>query len=256
MSLDSKLLKPNFFIVGAPRCGTTAMSSYLAEHPAVCFSDPKEPLYFCSDLPGLRYVENEKDYLEKCFDQSLAARSEAVGEGSVWYLYSSVAIPRIVEFQPDARFIVMLRNPLDMLSSLHQKLYFFLDENEVEFSKAWDLQWDRAEGVRVPDACREPKILQYAQIGRLGEQLNRLVKLVPASRIHIIFYEDFKADPGRVYRNALRFLSVSDDGRAEFPVVNENQRVRSRYFWEKATNPPGWMLVLARVFKSSLSLSL
>ncbi len=102
--------KPDFFIIGAPKCGTTALATYLAEHPNIQLSDPKEPHYFCKDLKaGGPPVASDKDYVRRFFPGLEESGASAAGEASVWYLYSDVAVRNILRFQPDAKFIVMLR---------------------------------------------------------------------------------------------------------------------------------------------------
>lgn len=247
--MSDSFVRPNFFIVGAPRSGTTAMSSYLAEHPDVLFSDPKEPLYFCSDLPGVRFVDNESDYLAKCFAHDETDVFKAIGEGSVWYLYSERAIPQILEFDPQAKFIFMIRNPLDMLLSLHQKLYLFLDEDEEDFSKAWQLQEQRSRGQKLAKTCREPKLLQYAEIGKLGAQLDRAFRIVPPAQRMTILFDDLQANTLSVYKSVLTFLELDYDGRLQFSIVNENQRVKSRMLLELAWNPPKWSVKFVNILK-------
>ena len=73
--------RPNFFIVGAPKCGTTALSHYLRQHPRIFFSLPKEPHYFATDLPRYRMVTHEPAYLE--YFRGAGPQHTAVGEGSV-----------------------------------------------------------------------------------------------------------------------------------------------------------------------------
>ena len=76
--------KPNFFIVGAPKCGTTALSEYLREHPQVFMSRPKEPHHFATDMPRYRFTKNEADYLDlfSGADDSHTAIGEASGRRS------------------------------------------------------------------------------------------------------------------------------------------------------------------------------
>ena len=103
--------RPNFFIVGAPKCGTTAMTTYLRDHPQIFMPLQKEPHYFAEDYPIFREVWTEKQYLH--LFRSADSSHLAVGEASVWYLYSDHALPRIKAFAPDARIIVQVRNPVD-----------------------------------------------------------------------------------------------------------------------------------------------
>ena len=160
--------RPNFFILGAPKCGTTALSAYLREHPRVFVSQPKEPHYFCDDFdyyyaPGQR---SEAHYLGLFADAD--ERHLAVGEASVWYLYSATAARNIIAFAPDARIIVMVRNPVELVPSLHSQLRYMLDEAEPDPAAAWDLLDARARGEGLPDTVRVPEFLQYRDAARLG----------------------------------------------------------------------------------------
>ena len=87
--------RPDFFILGAPKCGTTALSEYLRRHPRVFVSRPKEPHYFCADFdyyyaPGQRTEEHYLRLFAEADEGHLA-----VGEASVWYLYSEDAARNI-----------------------------------------------------------------------------------------------------------------------------------------------------------------
>lgn len=215
---------PNFFIVGAPKCGTTALSEYLREHSRVTFSNPKEPHYFSSDLQH-RGVTTERQYLN-CFD--ISASDIAVGEASVMYLFSKVAVASAYQYNPDAKFIVMLRSPLEMMPSYHSQLLVSGYEDVTDFAQAWALQEPRAKAQRIPPRCPEPKLLQYAEVGALGSQLERLYRTVPKAQVLVIFYDDFAKDTAGVYRRVVEFLGLPDEGRSEFARVNANKVVQSQ----------------------------
>lgn len=102
--------RPNFFILGAPKAGTTAMAQWLSEHPDVFMSAIKEPQFFNADHGG-GFEGGLAEYL-KLF-AAASARHRVIGEGTVWYLYSRVAVKTILDVSPSARFLVMLRNPVD-----------------------------------------------------------------------------------------------------------------------------------------------
>ena len=85
-------MQPNLFIVGAPKCGTTAWVEYLSTHPDVYFSPVKEPLHFCTDFPGFRAYPDRTAY-EALFANSGSARVR--GEASVMYLFSMAAAKEI-----------------------------------------------------------------------------------------------------------------------------------------------------------------
>ena len=216
--------EPNFFIIGAPKCGTTALSTYLRTHPKVFFSEPKEPQYFAADFKG-RVISTEKDYL-KLFLNANPDYHIAIGEGSVHYLYSRVAVPNILAFQPNAKFIVMLRNPADMLISLYSQLIIDGEEYLPSFVEAFAAEEERKRGNKIPIGCRDAKSLFYSDWGRLGTQLKRVLDVVPRNRVKIIIFEDFTSDTRSVYLDVLDFLGLPDDGRLEFPRVNERRMLR------------------------------
>lgn len=219
---------PDFFIVGAPRCGTTAMCRYLSRHPQICFSRPKEPHYFSRLDHDPSAQELRRDYLDKYFGH-FADGHAAVGEGSVSYLYLPGAIERIDRLNPGAKFVVQIRNPLSMLPSYHQRMRFLLQEDEADFGKAWDLQEARHKGRHVPRRCLDWRLLMYSRVAMFGAQLERLFDLVGRERSHVIVFDDFKADNRAAYLRLLEFLGVADDGQTEFERRFGSQMYR--YEW-------------------------
>ena len=241
--------RPNFFILGAPKCGTTALSEYLRRHPRAFVSQPKEPHYFCGDFdyyyaPDRR---SEQHYL-RLFDAATPDHL-AVGEASVWYLYSSDAAANIAAFDPDARAVVMLRNPVDLVPSLHSQLLYMLDEDEPDVTRAWELQEARLRGERLPPRVRVPEFLQYGEAAKLGAQLARVYESLPREQVLTLVFDDLRADTGAVYRRTLEFLGLPDDGRAEFPRVNENKVHRAGAVARLTQRPPAALVGVARGVK-------
>src|SRR5262245_23105956 len=115
-------LRPNFFIAGAPRCGTTSLWAYLRQHPDI-FMCAKEPHAFGRDLDSNgtgRFEEfRELDRYLRLFEKAGAAKR--VGDASPFYLYSRSAPAEIKSFDPEAKIIIVLRNPVDMVYSVYQK---------------------------------------------------------------------------------------------------------------------------------------
>lgn len=221
--------KPNFFIVGAPKCGTTALHAYLGTHPNLFLCEPKEPNYFSTDFPTHRYVTAEKDYL-RLFEN--ASNDETVlGEASAWYLYSNEAIPNIHEFDPQAKIIVMVRNPIDMVPSLHGMLLHNFAEDEHDLERAWELQAPRRAGECFAGSRNkrfDPKTCLYAEVCKLGAQIERLFDVIPKDQVHIIIFDDFVRDTKTSYENVLDFLQVASDGRTEFPPENIRRQFESQ----------------------------
>ncbi len=223
------MTKPNFFIIGAPKCGTTALSEYLRTHPQVFLSNPKEPHFFNSDFSN-RYVTTLEDYMK--LYSGVDEGHLAVGEASTRYLFSTVAVPEIMKFNPHAKIIVMVRNPVDMTYSLHSQAVFNGIEDVLVFSKAWRLQESRREGKHVPLICPDPKLLMYGDICLLGHQLEQLYSSVPRDQVKVIVFDDFISRTRDVYEEVLHFLVLQSDGRKDFPRVNVKKSYRLIFLQE------------------------
>ncbi|MCC0177427.1 sulfotransferase domain-containing protein [Waterburya agarophytonicola K14] len=235
--------KPNFFIAGAPKCGTTALSEYLRDHPNIYISEPKEPHYFTFDFEQYRVTKTWSEY-SGLFSES-TAKHTAIGEGSVFYLCSTVALDKIKEYDSQAKIIVMLRNPVDMIYSFHSQLVFTADESEKSFEKAWRLQATRKQGKQIPSQCREAAFLQYAEMGKLGEQVERLQTIFPAEQVKIILFEDFVKSTKDVYDEVLEFLAVPNDERTEFVRINENKTHKMGAVGNFTAKPPALLTNVA-----------
>lgn len=206
---------PDFFLIGAPRCGTTSLSGYLANNPQVCFSRPKEPHYFTLFASNASPDDLKNRYLARYFSHYQESH-KAIGEGSVSYLYSPDALRRILSLNPQARFIAILRNPLDMLASYHLRMRFTLMEDVDDFAAAWDLQEMRARGERIPKHCLDPQMLLYREVASFGQQIERLYQIVGRDRCLVLLFDDLVRDPLTVYKNVLQFIEVEYDGRTKF----------------------------------------
>lgn len=238
--------RPNFFIVGAPKCGTTALFEYLRSHRQVCLPNAtrKEPHYFADDLAGLRDIGPRENYEELFVSDNSDVK--AVGEASVFYLYSQAAIANVIEYEPQARLVVMLRNPIDAAYSMHSQFLFSADEDVADFATAWNLQTQRANGSEIPTTCREAAMLQYTKLFSLGEQVQRLLNCVPREQVLFIFFDDWVSDTRREYQRVLEFLGVDDDGRTEFPRVNANKQHRWNWLGRLNAHPPAWLRNIVR----------
>lgn len=225
-----------FFLVGAPRCGTTALSRYLRKHPRICFSVPKETHYLAY-APEMPLEELRRTFLESFFPHR-APQHRILGEGSVSTLYSDLAIQRALALDPDARFLAMVRNPLELLPSYHQRLLYVLDEDVRDFETAWRLQVERAQGRHLPERCRDPRFLQYAEIARLGERIERMFELAGRERCLVIVHDDFRSETPKVYEQVLTFLGLEHDGRTNFPRRLESRSFRSLALHRLLMRPP------------------
>ena len=229
-------VKPNFFIVGAPKCGTTALYEYLRPHPNIFMPKVKEPHFFAKDLGTYPFIKTLEDYTR--LFAAAGSRHLRVGEASVYYLRSTVAIANIREFNPDARLIAMFRNPLEMLHSFHAQLLYVAEESESDFETAWRLQEQRSRGIGLPPRSRGAFLVQYRELGRFGTQTERLLSIFPREQVRLILYDDFAAAPQAVYDDVIEFLGIPHDGRTEFPRINEGKRARLDWLRDFYRKPP------------------
>ncbi len=219
------MVKPNFFIVGAPKCGTTALYRYLSAHPDIFMPGRKEPHFFGSDLEHVPIDARSLDEYLALF--APAGDKKRVGEASVWYLVSQTAAQEIAAFNPEARIIIMLREPVDMLHSLYHHLLYSGSETEPTFEAALAAEPDRRAGRRLPPSRRRRQSLYYREIAAYTAQVERYFDAFGRDAVHVILFDDLKRDAAGMYRDVLAFLEVDPDFRVDFKRVNESRRIRS-----------------------------
>lgn len=218
----ARRVEPNFFIIGAPKCGTTTIADWIRGHPDAFMPPQKEPHHFNKDHNFVVYPDFE-EYLELF---ASASNKIAIGEASVFYLLSEVAVPLIESTFSHSRYIVCVRNPIDMAVSLHKEERFATNEHVADFFSAWKLSPDRRRGRSVSIWCREPQHLDYQVVCSLGAQVQRLLRVVPNDRVHFVTLDEMASDPSKVYRGVLAFLGLKDDGKNVFQASNQAKAVR------------------------------
>lgn len=209
-------MKPNLFILGAPKCGTTALATWLAEHPEIFVSPTKEPHYFSTEYQIVRSL----GAYEQLFAAALPQHRWRC-EASVWQMYSPVAARNILNYERNARFVVMLRNPIEMVPSMHRQQCLNSNELVHDLDKALDLNDVRKAGGHTGTADGyPPDHLAYLHSCALGWQVRRLMQIVPREQLHVIVHDDMNADPAKMYRGVLEFLGVSAFTPKEFQRVH------------------------------------
>lgn len=252
---------PNFFVVGVPKAGTTALCSYLRDHPSIFITDPKEPNFFNKDFTDAyrrrrsfaTAINTEEEYVR--LYGSASDTHQARGEGTVWYLYSNVALKNIKQFTPNAKIIAIFRDPVEMVYSLHSQLQFSLNEDVADFQEAWELQEARSRGEAIPPRCQEPMLLHYRAVARYEEQLSRLYHIFDCEQVLPLLFDDFADDTLTVYRRVLDFLKIDYDGRCSFPRINQNKQLRSRILQSLLVRPPRPLQEVVQKLKDIFSLN-
>jgi hypothetical protein len=214
------------FVAGFAKCGTTALHQYLSTHPNVHLCFPKEPHFFIEETWRRRPATTEAEYLQFFTGASKDAR--VFVDSSALYVYSPQALRRIREFNADARIIVMVRHPVEMLASLHRYSCRMFVEEVEDFEEAWNLQASRAQGNNLPAGCEFPILLQYDNLGRVGKHVAALLNIWPRPQVKVVFFDEFVKAPLQHYKDILEFIGLPYDGRTEFPKVNEGGQWKSR----------------------------
>lgn len=218
--------KPNFFIVGAPKCGTTSLHEYLQRHPDVFMPYYKEPHFFGSDLDGSRFRQfrgKPERYLKLFRD---ARGQSRIGESSPWYLVSQRAPAEIHQYDPAAKIIIMLRNPVDMMYSMWSQFRYSGNEQIGSFAEALAAESDRRANKRIRRAAHCITGLQYRQMARFSQQLPRYFAAFGRENVLVIIFDDFRSDTAGVFRGVCDFLGIDSSLPMRFDIRNPNKETR------------------------------
>ena len=202
-------MKVDFFIVGAPKAGTTSLYHYLSEHPQVEMSSQKEPDYFSDKAiheQGMYYAKNRVNTLDKY--ESLFVQKESVvyGEASVSYLFYENVAEDIKKYNPNAKIIIMLRNPIERAFS-----HYLMDYRLGLIS-------DSFENVLAKKSKHKNAHLfyqQYIEVSKYAKQIQRYLVFFEKDNILFIDYEDFKINVSKTVDQVYNFLHISTEFAAD-----------------------------------------
>jgi hypothetical protein len=224
---------PDFFVVGHPKSGTTALYDMLIRHPQIFMPYNKEPWFFATELNlrdpprpiGTGWTPQTLEEYLTMFDA--ATPEQRAGEASAPYLWSRTAADRIAEVQPAARIVAILREPASFLRSLHLQLVQVYVEPENDLRTALSLEASRREGRQGPTSSYWPGATLYSDQVRYVEQLRRFHAAFGAEQVLVVIYDDFRRDNEGTLRKVLRFLEVDDTHPITPRKINPTVRVRS-----------------------------
>jgi len=219
---------PNFFLVGAPKAGTTSLYSYLDQHPQIFMSPLKEPHYLADEirlsnfsdesrrraeprLADLRaylngpmttkfsagFITQVSDYL-RLFQN--ATTEDVLGEASVCYLWSPTAPGNIARACPQAKILMLLRNPVDRAYS--QYLQVLASSRKPQSFREY------VEAAMNSHSTLMGPLYPFLHFGRYCEQVKRYLKQFPRQQVQICFYEDYQSDAAGMLRDIFQFLGV------------------------------------------------
>jgi hypothetical protein len=208
---------PDFFIVGHPKSGTTALYEMLRRHPQIFMPDVKEPRFFDRDhreQAGAAGYPLE-DYLALF---APAGTGQITGEGSPSYLRSHVAAEGIAELAPDARAVAIFREPASFIRSVHLQLVQEHIETEPDLGRALSREALTRGGQQVR---------RYADRIDYVAQLRRFHDALGHDRVLSLVYDDFRADNAGTVRQVLGFLGVDASVAIEPVAANPTVALRA-----------------------------
>jgi Sulfotransferase domain len=217
---------PNFFIVGAAKAGTSSLHEYLGRHPQIYMSPRKEPHFFSQ----VSYTRESEHFLRPAVGEvgyaalfEGAERFDAVGESSTSYLWDERAPYRIRERVPEARIIILLRDPIERAYS-HYLADVRYDRVRLPFS-----------GALLQDAAREKKVWGvsrlYVEMGRYASQVSRYLEAFSPDCVRVYLSDDLRRNPEDVLRDVASFLGV-DPG-----AIGRVDEVRAHNVFAVPRNP-------------------
>lgn len=241
---------PNLFVLGAARCGTTTLHSYLSDMSEICMSDPKEPIYFecesfhfeCEYEKGLEY------YRQTYFTHWRNER--IIGEACPRNLYLPYVPERIHRVNPNAKLVVLIRNPIDRAFS-HWQLSYSAGREKLKFHQAISADYERIKnGLHLKTAAERVKYCNslyaslsigskkaaeglnrnYLDFGYYYEQIKRYIDLFPSSSLKVIFFEDLIDKPNEVINTIRSFLELEPYSDKEDYVLHQNPSITRLHF--------------------------
>ncbi|OKY73760.1 MAG: hypothetical protein BM485_17035 [Desulfobulbaceae bacterium DB1] len=224
--VTKEIKPPNVFLIGAPKAGTSALADALSQHPDI-FMGKKEPRFFdaesfydfVSDYP----IASLDEYLQ-FFSSDVAQKSNFRLDASVFNMYSSQSIERILSVSPDAKFIVMLRDPITASKSMHNQRLKYTDpamrEVSEDFCACWRLLEQRKRGLGFPKGCRNRILFRYDYLYHYEWHLPKCLALINKNQQIVLRYEEFKANPLSVCMQIFSHLGIDISFNPQLGIVN------------------------------------
>ncbi|HZJ70223.1 MAG TPA: sulfotransferase domain-containing protein [Planctomycetota bacterium] len=213
---------PDFLVLGAQKAGTTALYEYLRRHPQISGPSWKEVSFFD------RHWARGESWYRGNFPNVARTRGKHVGEASPSYVFHPLAPQRVQEVVPEARLVVLVRNPVDRaLSQYNHEVA--LGREPLPFEEALDVEEERLRGEQERMAA-DPRYFSrewwshtYKARGRYAEQLERWLAVFPREQLLVLPSDDLGSEPARAHAQVLEFLGASPQRLDSYPRVYERE---------------------------------
>jgi len=230
--------KPNLFILGAPKAGTTALANNLSQHKDIFISEQKEPRFFDAHT----FYDYEEDYpiktlneYLKLFDSDIAKTSKYRLDASVFNMYSEKSINDILKLSPEAKFIVLIREPVSATLSMHRQRLGYIDvkmrEVSDDFMECWKKLEDRKRNNGYPKNCRNKFLFRYDLLYSYEKYLPFLIHRIEKNNLFVGFYDDFIKTPELFYGSIFNFLNI-DNMQIDNKKLNNSSIIKKSKFLE------------------------
>lgn len=242
--------KPSFFVVGLPKTGTTTLYHVLKQHPDIFIPGKKELNHFNKDMANeilehkkdipLNYTIDKNKYLEY---YTKAKYGHIKVDISPQYSLSKVAAKEIYQFNPNAKILIIFREPVSYLYSAHSENLFGLYEDEKDFKTAINLSKDRKKGKFIPKGALRPGLLFYEDFIKYKEILKQFTDVFPNNQVLVMLYDELLADYNKALSKILLFMGL--DGNYDFNIEKHNTRktYRSKFLRKMGKSKKLWLLL-------------
>jgi hypothetical protein len=267
--MSSSSNQPNFFIVGAAKAGTTSLYHYLAQHPDVYMSPIKEPNFFATDIDHEAIRPQVKDrirllnideflkgsmskgihraFISKPSDYFALFRfadgKKAIGEASASYLFSQTAAQEIYKYNPEAKIIILLRNPVQRMYS-----HYLMDKRMTVTTLSFEdaIEEDKKTKVRKWAAAS-----LYLELGEYYQQVKRFKELFPEKNVLVLLSEELKSNPVETIRQVYKFLNIDEHFQPDFTREFNTAVVARNSLLQKIISINYLRVKIRRLFKNT-----
>jgi hypothetical protein len=229
---------PNFFIVGAARSGTTSLDLYLSQHPEIFITLKKETHFFAREQLPVSYrgpgdermnrllIRDEDQYTQLFSD---TGKAKAVGEASAFYLCYPKSADLIAQTVPDAKIIMVLREPVARTYSAY--MFLLRDGREtLDFEEGLSRENERKEADFEP-------MWRYRELSLYYNQVKHYLDVFGAQRVKVLMYEELFSSPEKVLQDVFGFLGVKEDVNIDTSVhYNVSGSPKSRKLYSMLNN--------------------
>jgi len=203
--------KVNLFLVGAPKCGTTSLAQYLSYHPDIFLSKVKEPHYFAHQhiLPPVNDYYNNFDKYSELFNSEVGQNATYRLDASVWYYIHKAIAKDIFKYNPNAKILMLIRNPFEAIKSLYNHRVMALEEDILDINKAIELEKMRKLGSYIPKGLKKTSQgLFYSENYKYADKIENYISVFGKDQVKVLLFDDLVMDKEKLLNDIFDFLGI------------------------------------------------